>query len=135
MRNVVRAIIIENARLLALGRVKNGEKYWVFPGGGVDEGETNEIALARECKEELGLEVEVLERMFETVFLNKGFGEQQEYFYECKILGGQLGTGDGEEYQENSHYQGTYEPVWIELSDLPNLDLRPLEMKKRLLDR
>lgn len=119
--------------LLAIKRIKNGETYWVFPGGGVEDGENYESALKRECKEELGLEVEVLELMFEYPFINKKFGEQKEYFYTCKIIGGELGTGDGPEYDQNSHNKGSYEPGWIKLSDLKNLDVRPATIKNNLL--
>ncbi len=133
MRNVVRAIIIDDNSLLTLKRVKNDSTYWVFPGGGIEDGETHVDALVRECREELGLDVEVLNPTFEKIFINKRFCEQVEYFYSCRIIGGQLGTGNGPEYSQNSHYEGTYEPCWIGLSDVPILDLRPLEMKNNLV--
>ena len=131
MRNVVRAVIIEDDSLLAIKRIKDEETYWVFPGGGVDEGEDQVGALVRECKEELGVEVEVLELMFEYPFTNKKFGDQMEYFYKCNVIGGEFGTGDGEEYSSNDN--GTYEPDRIKLSELANFDLRPSEVKNKIL--
>ncbi|KKQ01845.1 MAG: MutT/Nudix, partial [Candidatus Moranbacteria bacterium GW2011_GWD2_36_198] len=44
MRIVVRAIIKNDDSLLVIKRIKNGETYFVFPGGGVDDGESHPIA-------------------------------------------------------------------------------------------
>lgn len=39
---------------------------WEFPGGKVEQGESEEAALRRECHEELAVELQVLEKVWET---------------------------------------------------------------------
>ncbi len=134
MENRVRAIIIKERALLTIKRVKLSETYWVLPGGGVENGEDKITAIIRECKEELGVEVEVLDLMFKNLFVYRDHAEQEEYFYGCNITGGELGTGNGPEYQENSGYEGTHELEWIKLSELKNFDVRPTEIRNSLLD-
>lgn len=46
---------------------KSRELLWEFPGGKVEAGEADEQALARECVEELGVAVEVGERLWSVV--------------------------------------------------------------------
>lgn len=62
---VVGAAIVRDGRVLAARRsqppaVAGG---WEFPGGKVDPGETPERALRRECREELGVEIALGERI------------------------------------------------------------------------
>jgi 8-oxo-dGTP diphosphatase len=53
------AILVRDGRILLVNHVKRGASYWVLPGGHVEHGETLALALAREMKEELELDVAV----------------------------------------------------------------------------
>lgn len=60
----VGAAIINNEKLLITLRAKGAKNEagkWEIPGGSVEFGETLEKALKREIKEELGIEIEVIE--------------------------------------------------------------------------
>ncbi|MEY9215387.1 (deoxy)nucleoside triphosphate pyrophosphohydrolase [Thermobifida halotolerans] len=61
---VVGAAIIRGGAVLAAQRAEPAHMRgrWEFPGGKVDPGETEEIALVRECREELGVDVRPLGR-------------------------------------------------------------------------
>ena len=58
MKLVAAAIIVSDGKVL-LARRRRGDShqgYWEFPGGVVEAGETTEECLARELREELGVE-------------------------------------------------------------------------------
>ena len=57
VRPTAKGVVLDDEGKVAL--LSNGE-HSLFPGGGVDEGETFREAFIRECMEEIGCEVEVL---------------------------------------------------------------------------
>ncbi|MCC6569407.1 MAG: NUDIX domain-containing protein, partial [Anaerolineales bacterium] len=59
MRTRAGVVLIENNKIALIERHRAGLEYFVFPGGGVDEGESPEQAAVREAMEELGVEVVV----------------------------------------------------------------------------
>jgi 8-oxo-dGTP diphosphatase len=55
--HVVGAAIVDDGRVLAARRRRDGR--WEFPGGKVEDGETPQAAVRRECREELAVDVVV----------------------------------------------------------------------------
>lgn len=55
----VAGILVKDGQILLVRHEKAGKSYWLIPGGGVEFGESAEEALAREFREEVGLEIQV----------------------------------------------------------------------------
>jgi len=125
----VRAVIIKDAKVLTIKRTKSNETYWVIPGGGVEDKETNEEALVREAKEELGIDIKIDKLILEMDSKKPETINQKEYFYLCNIKGGKMGSGQGPEFSENSKYIGTHDIEWLSIKDLTDFDLRPDDIK------
>ena len=129
MKKRVKAIIIQARKVLLVHRVKGRREYWVFPGGGLEESDVSpQEGLKRECKEELGLEVEV-----GTLFTEDVFKEQLELFYACKIIGGKLGTGTGPEFSRDPTQFGTCELQWVPIGELTQKDVQPHKVRDLVL--
>ena len=71
---IVGAAIIDGGRVLACERAEPPEAAgrWEFPGGKVEPGESDLTALVRECEEELGVLVEIGERIGGDIPLANG---------------------------------------------------------------
>lgn len=67
--DVVAAIIWENGRFLICQRAENKARalLWEFVGGKVEAGETKPQALARECREELGIDISVGDEVMSVI--------------------------------------------------------------------
>lgn len=113
----VAGVIIKDGKILLMRRIKNGEEYYVFPGGGVEEGESPDEALEREIKEELSLDIKNYEKVFEI----ENGGIKEAYYLVIGFSGTpQLGGPEKERMNENNQYC----PKWLNLiqaAELKNL--------------
>lgn len=85
---VVAAVLRDGASVLATQRGYGEWKgWWEFPGGKVQQGETNEEALAREMREEMEAEI-VVERLLTTVRYAYPDFDLEMYCYLCELVDG-----------------------------------------------
>ena len=111
-------VLIQDNKVALIERHRAGLHYFVFPGGGVDEGESPEQAAVREAMEELGIQVAIRQKVA-TIHL--GQKSRQVYFL-AEQIGGAFGTGAGEEYSHAdpaSSDEGVYIPIWMPIDQLP----------------
>lgn len=73
MRSVA-GVAVRDGKAFVARRLQGGSMggRWEFPGGKVEEGESETAAVAREFDEEFGLRVSVGERLGESTFQNSG---------------------------------------------------------------
>ncbi|MDK1024330.1 MAG: NUDIX hydrolase [Gammaproteobacteria bacterium] len=65
MRDRACGAVIVDKQILMVRHVQDGRDFWTLPGGGIEQGETPEVAVAREIREETGLELEAKELLFD----------------------------------------------------------------------
>ena len=112
---------------------KDYQEYYTFPGGGLEEGENLEEGTIREIKEEFGINVKIVKKLYEMV--SEKFN-QKEYFFLCEYKGGEFGTGEGPEFSNDPKYieSGKYIPEIVKKEELENILLLPEEIKKKLIE-
>jgi len=132
MRTRAGIILIEDNKVALIERHRAGLDYYVFPGGGVDEGETPEQAAIREAMEELGVEVRIKQK---AAVLH--FELSTQVYFLVERVSGRFGTGIGEEFTDSdpdNPEEGVYIPIWMPLDELPRHEkVYPESVAKLLL--
>ena len=107
--DVVAAIIIKNDKYFIAQRNRNKHMglSWEFPGGKVEKGETFEIALKREIKEELNIEINVKNKLGEENYKDDKINVNLHYFI-CSHAKGEIILNE----HENS--------AWVTKNDFKN---------------
>jgi 8-oxo-dGTP diphosphatase len=92
MISVACAIIIKNNKILVAQRSETMllPLKWEFPGGKVEEGEPHEDCLIREIKEELGLDIQILQDLPFNIHQYSENLVIKLIPFVCKIAGGSL---------------------------------------------
>ena len=112
LRGRAAVVLRDETRVALIRRVRDGHTYFVFPGGGIQAGETPPDTATREAREELGVDVLLGPRL-----LIEEFRGQTVHYFSGLIVGGSFGTGTAD--------PTTHEPVWMELAELRSYDVRP----------
>ena len=136
-RTRVAGIIFINGKIALMHRkdvLKRPEmpEYYTIPGGGLEEGETEEEGTKREIKEEFGIEVKIVKKLYE---MKSTKFNQKEIFYLCEYISGKFGTGQGPEFSNDPKYKdsGKYIPELVEKENIKNINLLPPEIKEKII--
>lgn len=108
------------------------QEYYVFPGGGKEGNETFEEGTIREVKEEFGIDVKIIKKMYEEY---SELFNQKTIYYLCEYISGEFGTGTGPEFSNNPEYidSGKYIPEIVKREDIEKIPLMPPEIKEKFV--
>lgn len=95
MRHSSRAILIKGDSILLTTNSDDEGTFYIFPGGGQENGETMHEACIRECLEETGLIVKPGELLYVREYIGKNHEyaatdshvHQIESYFRCEIIG------------------------------------------------
>ena len=116
LREAARAVVFDSDNKVALlHSTKN--QYYKLPGGGIEEGESPEAALLRECREEIGCEVEITGELGIIVeYRKRDKLKQISYCYMAKVKG-EKGISE----LTKAEIREGFETAWMSLVEAANV--------------
>lgn len=115
-------LIRKEDEILLIRRILDGEKYYVFPGGTNEEGESQEETLKREMEEELCIEIKSFEFLFKVYNpgrVNSNWVGRDDYFYLITEYTGEIELGGPEKERMNEADQ--YYLEWHKIDSLAEM--------------
>ena len=120
-KNSIACIAFNGRKIFIAKRIPKGQmgNRWEFPGGKVEEGETEEQAIHREFQEEFGVDVSVGEKIARANFKHNG---ETFFFYAYAVTLPHDGISKKFTLTEHTEYR------WAELAEIPELDFVDSDM-------
>lgn len=113
---VAAAVVIENGRVLLTQRAEGQHLagLWEFPGGKLEDGESPEEALVRECREECAIEIKV-GPILDVTFYRYPEKDVLLLFYRCSPVSG------------NVRHVQVADHAWVDPKELRQYELPPAD--------
>ncbi len=113
--NVAAAVMIRDGKIFATERGYGDYKdWWEFPGGKIEENESPRDAVSREIGEELGVSIDVGDRIYVVEYDYPDFHLHMEAFA-CTISGGEI------ELREHEN------ALWLDMESLDSVRWLPAD--------
>ncbi len=114
-REVVAALLVNDSRILVAKRKASDShpSVWEFPGGKVEQGESPAEALKREIKEELGMDIQVLERIESRDYVTPRGQPIRLSLYATQALSSEFSLNEHEEAR------------WVQFHELQQVEFLP----------
>ncbi|MFP4166377.1 MAG: NUDIX domain-containing protein [Opitutales bacterium] len=131
IRTAARALIVHQGKLLAIKMRDASGIFYILPGGGQRHGETLTSSLGRECREEIGTEIEVGDLLYMREYIGKNHEfrkshrafHQVEAVFQCSLPDPE-GVGAGSEHDKKQ-----IGIEWIPLERLEDVRFLPQAIK------
>ena len=125
----VTAVVTKGNSILVIHRLRDGEEYYVLPGGGIEQGELEEVALMRELQEETSVSARLIQKLT-TYVMRQG---RRDHVYLCEYLAGEPKIAPDSVESNRSSETNVYTPQWIEIRNIPNIKMWTEEVQLFLI--
>lgn len=112
IRGAVRAVVFDKENNIALLYVSR-DNYYKLPGGGLEQGENYLTALRRECLEEIGCDIHVIDEIGKVVEYRKFCNLKQISYYYLANLEGKKGVPN----LMPDEIEDGFQVVWVSLNE------------------
>lgn len=119
-----RLVIIKDGKIAAIERHRQGQHYWVLPGGGVAEGETIPQAAIREATEELGVPIRLGPLRAVISSVDQDGSARRHWCFDASTDADDIAIAGGPEASPTPA-DGTYAAVWLDLGDMDPARMYP----------
>ncbi|MFC6732923.1 MULTISPECIES: NUDIX domain-containing protein [unclassified Haladaptatus] len=129
IRTAARAVIVEDGRLLTTENERNGDRWYLTPGGGQYPGETLHETLRREVSEEVGIDISVGPLLAVQEFIPENHGhegrQQTNFLFRCERIKGEVQSAN----TDDPHQVGCQ---WLRVTDLEREAFYPRKLASLL---
>lgn len=103
----------DNKVLIVKRKQKEGDLFWQFPGGGIEENEDCKSAVIREIREETGIKVSIIKCLGSRIHPNT---KKPISYWACSYTSGNIVVSDDD----------LDEAIWVDIDDVLNYFTTPV---------